>query len=128
MTFPAAFLVRTGRFIISAWYSDVIRCWPSSSSFSGRTPLTLALSIGRAMNSASPPVSSVMTAPIGNETEMLASRLRMRSSSQTQPRWKSGSCSLPLCTSSSSSLRLFFVLSKLAPSMLRSALLRLERA
>ena len=38
------------------------------------------------------PVCRSITAPIGNDTDMLASRLLMCSSSQTQPRWKSGSC------------------------------------
>ena len=56
-----------------------------------------------------------ITAPIGNDTETLARRLRMRSSSQTQPRWKSGSCSFPPSARVSRSWSGVLVLSKLAP-------------
>ena len=56
----------------------------------------------------------VMTAPIGYESEIDASKLRMWSSSQTHPRWKSGSCRTPCaacsssCANGSSSLVNFF--------------------
>ena len=47
----------------------------------------------------------VITAPIGYESDTEVSRLVMWLSSHTQPRWKSGSCSVPFLAWSSRSTR-----------------------
>jgi hypothetical protein len=50
------------------------------------------------------PVRSVITAPIGYDSDTEASRLVMWLSSHTQPRWKSGSCNVPFAAWLSRSL------------------------
>ena len=63
---------------------------------SGSTAPHLAPSSGRGAKLKSGlPVLSVITAPIGYDSEMEAKRLLMWLSSQTQPRWKSGNCNAP---------------------------------
>ena len=81
---------------MSTW-SRVMRCWPPAA---GRwVPLLLASggapSTGRGWNSTGPPVASVIRAPTGKARDTEAIRLLIRSSSQTQLRWKSGNWRSP---------------------------------
>lgn len=51
--------------------------------------------MGRGLKLTAPLVSRVISAPTGNARDTEAIKLFMRSSSQTQLRWKSGSCNTP---------------------------------
>lgn len=76
-------VVRTGSFKQIAWYSEVMRCWPSRMSAPAAFPTSPTPSIMRSRNPVPPPAPRNMRVPTGYPCEIEASRLMMLSFDHT---------------------------------------------
>jgi hypothetical protein len=91
MSAPFSVRVGTGWPLRNDRYIEVRRCCPSSTRVLGLgAGCSCTPANSRGLNG-TPPASRNITAPMGYDRDRLAISDRMWLSSQTQPRWKSGS-------------------------------------